>query len=114
MSTVKVLVSGDPAGNLGALFRRVAAVNKSNGPFDYLFCVGPLFLPAGEALRLAPPCVVRGPSLVRHRRRRPVPDREWMQPSEDCAHSAACYEGQAAGLEVFWCSVLLGVTCEAC
>lgn len=43
-----MLVSGDPQGKLGALFKRVAAVNKSNGPFDYLFCVGSFFPPAGE------------------------------------------------------------------
>ncbi len=75
MSTVKVLVSGDPGGNLGALFKRVAAVNKSNGPFDYLFCVGPLFPAAGRTFRLSPPCVLRRPDLMRHRCRRPVPDR---------------------------------------
>jgi len=43
-----VLVSGDPQGKLGALFKRLDAVNKSNGPFDYLFCVGSFFPPAGE------------------------------------------------------------------
>ncbi|KAL0053002.1 hypothetical protein WJX82_011315 [Trebouxia sp. C0006] len=40
---MKVLVTGDPGGNLPALFKRVAAVNKSNGPFDLLFCVGSFF-----------------------------------------------------------------------
>jgi hypothetical protein len=50
MSTIKVLVSGDPQGKLGALFKRVAAVNKSNGPFDFLFCVGSFFPPSGAAL----------------------------------------------------------------
>ncbi len=46
---MKVLVTGDPGGNLPALFKRVAAVNKSNGPFDLLFCVGSFFSHAGEA-----------------------------------------------------------------
>eukprot|EP00208_Stichococcus_sp_RCC1054_P002085 CAMPEP_0206146064 /NCGR_PEP_ID=MMETSP1473-20131121/29358_1 /ASSEMBLY_ACC=CAM_ASM_001109 /TAXON_ID=1461547 /ORGANISM="Stichococcus sp, Strain RCC1054" /LENGTH=638 /DNA_ID=CAMNT_0053542501 /DNA_START=442 /DNA_END=2358 /DNA_ORIENTATION=+ len=55
MSTVKVLLSGDPAGNLGALFKRVAAVNKANGPFDYLFCVGPFFPIAGASEDSAAP-----------------------------------------------------------
>lgn len=53
MSTLKVLVSGDPQGKLGALFKRVAAVNKSNGPFDFLFCVGSFFPPSGTARRFA-------------------------------------------------------------
>ena len=44
----KVLLSGDPEGKLGALFKRVAAVNKSNGPFDLLICVGSFF-PQGGA-----------------------------------------------------------------
>ena len=43
----KVLLSGDPEGKLGALFKRVAAVNKSNGPFDMLICVGSFFPPGG-------------------------------------------------------------------
>ena len=47
MSAVKVLVTGDPEGRLGALFKRVAAVHTSNGPFDFLFCVGSFFQPAG-------------------------------------------------------------------
>lgn len=46
---MKVLVTGDPGGNLPALFKRVAAVNKSNGPFDLLFCVGSFFSHAGKA-----------------------------------------------------------------
>jgi len=46
---MKVLVTGDPGGNLPALFKRVAAVNKSNGPFDLVFCVGSFFSHAGEA-----------------------------------------------------------------
>lgn len=49
MSTLKVLISGDPQGKLRTLFKRVAAVNKSNGPFDYLFCVGSFFALAGAA-----------------------------------------------------------------
>jgi len=46
MSTRKVLVSGDVGGKWEALFKRVAAVNKSNGPFDCLFCIGGSFAPA--------------------------------------------------------------------
>lgn len=45
---MKVLVTGDPGGSLVTLFKRVAAVNKSNGPFDMLFCVGSFFCHAGE------------------------------------------------------------------
>ena len=47
MLTKKVLVTGDPGGSLSTLFKRVAAVNKSNGPFDMLFCVGSFFCHAG-------------------------------------------------------------------
>ena len=45
---MKVLVTGDPGGSLSTLFKRVAAVNKSNGPFDMLFCVGSFFCHAGK------------------------------------------------------------------
>ena len=47
---MKVLVAGDPGGSLSTLFRRVAAVNNSNGPFDMLFCVGSFFCHAGKEL----------------------------------------------------------------
>ncbi|GAQ77685.1 hypothetical protein KFL_000020470 [Klebsormidium nitens] len=39
----RVLLSGSPLGRLTTLFKRVAAVNKSNGPFDLLLCVGQFF-----------------------------------------------------------------------
>ena len=54
MSTRKVLLSGDPEGKLGALFKRVAAVNKSNGPFDMLLCVGGFFKPEGNQFNFSP------------------------------------------------------------
>ena len=44
---VKVLLAGDCLGRVEALFKRVAAVNASNGPFDVLFCVGGFFAPSG-------------------------------------------------------------------
>lgn len=46
----KVLVSGDVNGNFHALYKRVAAVNKANGPFDILLCVGSFFTSAGDDL----------------------------------------------------------------
>lgn len=49
---MKVLVTGDPGGSLSTLFKRAAAVNKSNGPFDMLFCVGSFFCHAGKKLYL--------------------------------------------------------------
>lgn len=43
-NAVKVLIAGDVRGNLGALYKRVSAVNDSKaGPFHALFCVGPFF-----------------------------------------------------------------------
>ena len=45
---MKVLITGDPGGNLSALFKRVAAVNISNGPFDFLLCVGSFFCHSGD------------------------------------------------------------------
>ena len=45
---MKVLVTGDPGGNFSALFKRVTAVNKTNGPFDMLLCVGSFFCHAGD------------------------------------------------------------------
>lgn len=43
MSAVKVLLAGDCLGGFDALFKKVAAVNKKNGPFDLLVCVGQFF-----------------------------------------------------------------------
>jgi hypothetical protein len=40
MPAVKVLLSGDVGGQLGALFKRVEAVSRKAGPFDALLCVG--------------------------------------------------------------------------
>ncbi|XP_058073972.1 zinc finger CCCH domain-containing protein 64 [Magnolia sinica] len=43
MASPRILLCGDVLGRLNQLFKRVAAVNKSNGPFDALFCVGQFF-----------------------------------------------------------------------
>ena len=43
----KVLISGDVKGKLSALFKRVQAVNKANGPFDLLLCTGGFFPDCG-------------------------------------------------------------------
>jgi hypothetical protein len=51
MAQVKVLLSGAPDGKLTALFKKVANVNKSNGPFAVLFCVGSFFQDAGTETR---------------------------------------------------------------
>lgn len=48
MSAVKVLLAGDCLGGFEALFKKVAAVNKKNGPFDLLLCVGQFFEEASE------------------------------------------------------------------
>ena len=45
---VKCLYAGEVAGKIDVLFKRVEAVNASNGPFDALFCVGGFFAVAGE------------------------------------------------------------------
>lgn len=47
MSAVKVLLAGDCLGGFDTLFKKVAAVNKKNGPFDLLLCVGQFFEGAG-------------------------------------------------------------------
>ena len=44
----KVLLAGDVGGSLQALFKRVAAVNKSSGPFDLLLCTGSFFPHSGK------------------------------------------------------------------
>ncbi|GJR30074.1 zinc finger CCCH domain-containing protein 64 [Tanacetum coccineum] len=44
----RILISGDPRGNLNALFKRVTSVNKSTGPFDSLLCVGQFFPDSSE------------------------------------------------------------------
>ena len=43
MGDVKILIAGSVHGKLKDLFKRVAAVNKSNGPFDLLLCTGDFF-----------------------------------------------------------------------
>jgi hypothetical protein len=48
MAGVNILISGDCGGKLSAMFKRVASVNKSNGPFAALLCVGGFFEPSGE------------------------------------------------------------------
>lgn len=48
MTSKKVLLSGAVQGKVSALLKRVAAVNKSNGPFDMLLCTGGFFPPGGE------------------------------------------------------------------
>lgn len=51
MSAVKVLLAGDCLGGFAALFKKVAAVNAKNGPFDLLLCVGQFFEPGGALVR---------------------------------------------------------------
>uniref|UniRef100_A0A383W3L9 RRM domain-containing protein n=1 Tax=Tetradesmus obliquus TaxID=3088 RepID=A0A383W3L9_TETOB len=48
MSAVKVLLAGDCLGGFSTLFKKVAAVNSKNGPFDLLLCVGQFFEPGGD------------------------------------------------------------------
>ncbi|GLC41621.1 hypothetical protein PLESTB_000695700 [Pleodorina starrii] len=48
MSAVKVLFSGAIEGDLPGLFKKVEAVNKKNGPFEALFCVGQFFGPGDD------------------------------------------------------------------
>ncbi len=52
--TVKVLLAGDVQGHIEALFKRAAAVNASNGPFDLLLCTGGFFAPDGARDHRAP------------------------------------------------------------
>jgi len=40
------LICGDPRGNFKALFGQIEKIQKKNGPFDALFCVGTFFDPA--------------------------------------------------------------------
>lgn len=49
MSAVKVLLAGDCLGGFDALLKKVAAVNKKNGPFDLLLCVGQFFEESSES-----------------------------------------------------------------
>lgn len=51
---MKVLLSGDVNGKWNALFKRVSAVNKSNGPFDLLLCTGRTFPDAGKRMPQSP------------------------------------------------------------
>ncbi|EXB38846.1 Zinc finger CCCH domain-containing protein 64 [Morus notabilis] len=43
MAPPRILLCGDVLGRLNQLFKRVASVNKSAGPFDALLCVGQFF-----------------------------------------------------------------------
>ncbi|KAM6987046.1 CWF19-like protein 1 [Aplochiton taeniatus] len=46
---LRVLVSGDAAGKINALFNRVQAIQKKSGQFDLLLCVGEFFNITPEA-----------------------------------------------------------------
>ena len=48
MTSRKVLLSGDVHGKFNNLFKRVASVNKANGPFDFLLCTGVFTARPGE------------------------------------------------------------------
>ena len=52
----KVLFAGQCDGKIETLFKRVAAVNSSNGPFDLLICCGGFFPPQGAPLEA--PCSI--------------------------------------------------------
>lgn len=39
----KILISGDAEGRFDLLFSKVNTINKKNGPFDFLLCVGNFF-----------------------------------------------------------------------
>jgi hypothetical protein len=46
-NSVKILLVGDCNGAFKTLFAKVAVVNKKNGPFDAVFCVGSFFATGG-------------------------------------------------------------------
>lgn len=43
MSNIKILFAGAPEGDWAGLFKKVDTLNKKNGPFNALFCVGQFF-----------------------------------------------------------------------
>ncbi|GAB6026563.1 hypothetical protein CHUAL_012979 [Chamberlinius hualienensis] len=49
--SLKILVSGDVDGNFDELFKRVNLVNKKNGPFEMLLCIGNFFGSRNESWR---------------------------------------------------------------
>ncbi|KAK9131157.1 hypothetical protein Sjap_011644 [Stephania japonica] len=51
MAPPRILLCGDPLGRLSQLYKRVAAVAKSAGPFDLLFCVGQFFPDSPDRLQ---------------------------------------------------------------
>lgn len=59
MAQKKVLISGDVHGKLSALFKRVQAIDKANGPFDLLLCTGGFFPESGAGLRDSRPADLR-------------------------------------------------------
>eukprot|EP00996_Jenningsia_fusiforme_P000101 NODE_1064_length_1728_cov_45.419297_g940_i0.p1 GENE.NODE_1064_length_1728_cov_45.419297_g940_i0~~NODE_1064_length_1728_cov_45.419297_g940_i0.p1 ORF type:complete len:519 (+),score=72.85 NODE_1064_length_1728_cov_45.419297_g940_i0:80-1636(+) len=50
---MKILVAGDVKGNFDQLFRRVEAVHKKAGPFDFLLCIGSFFSDARDGAQNA-------------------------------------------------------------
>ncbi|KAL5572475.1 hypothetical protein UlMin_022072, partial [Ulmus minor] len=50
MAPPRILLCGDVSGRLNQLFKRVASVNKSAGPFDALLCVGQFFPDSADRL----------------------------------------------------------------
>lgn len=70
----KILVCGDVEGNYKTLFSRVNVINKKNGPFDFLFCVGNFFSDSDEELKpyrngslsVSVPTYILGPNKESH------------------------------------------------
>ena len=58
MAAVKILVAGDTKGKFKELFDRVAAVNKKNGPFELLLCVGDFFPETYSSDVVVPPAPI--------------------------------------------------------
>ncbi len=51
MSNIKILFAGAPEGDWAGLFKKVDTLNKKNGPFNALFCVGQFFRKCCEGIR---------------------------------------------------------------
>ena len=66
---LKILVCGDVNGSFKELYQRVGAVNRKNGPFHMLLCVGNFFSTAAETNKQVPseppiPTFILGPTTA--------------------------------------------------
>ncbi|XP_071454762.1 CWF19-like protein 1 [Hetaerina americana] len=111
----KILVCGDVDGRFRTLFSRVESINKKNGPFDFLLCVGNFFgrnnddwdsYKTGD-IKVPVPTYVLGPNDPRHTPYYPDIDGCELCPNVNYLGKRGLYRG-SSGLKMAYVSGIDG------